>query len=108
MTTEWQIVDLEKKPTEGSFSNVCKSINWVVIDRDESSNIASYKFGETTLESPSSSSFVAFDDLTEDTCIGWVKNILGSTETTSTETGVTSKLTELKDSSITRGIPWLS
>ncbi len=104
MTIEWTVFGLERKPTEGSLSDVCTKAHWAAIDRD--SGKTSYKFGETTLNAPDSSSFVAFNSLTNDTVSGWVKTLLGTTEVNSIESGLTTKTTNQKDSSIVEEIPW--
>ena len=104
MTIEWTVFGLERKPTEGSLSDVCTKAHWAVIDRD--SEKISYKFGETTLNSADSSSFVAFNSLTNDTVSGWVKTLLGSTEVDSIESTLAAKTNSQKNSSIVEEVPW--
>jgi len=110
MALQWQIAQINKIPTEGSLSNVCKKIEYVVSESDpvERKKCQAYRIGVVTLESASSDSFTKFEDLTEDTCITWVKNVLGSSEVTAIETDVNNQISGQKVGAITIGLPWIS
>tara|TARA_R100000995_G_scaffold80365_1_gene52118 strand:- start:411 stop:743 length:333 start_codon:yes stop_codon:yes gene_type:complete len=110
MALKWQIAQINKIPSEGSLSNVCKKIEWVVSESDpvERKKYQAYKLGVVTLESASSDSFTAFETITEDTCVSWVKNVLGSSEVTAIETDVNNQISEQKAGTMTTGLPWSS
>tara|TARA_B100000902_G_scaffold351208_1_gene361062 strand:- start:937 stop:1275 length:339 start_codon:yes stop_codon:yes gene_type:complete len=111
MALTWVVQCVDKVNTEGEFSNVCKKIGWVVMEDDQSiakNNIA-FKTGVTTLNSANSESYTAFSDLTENQCITWVKNILGTSEVTAIENEISASLTEQGNSTVTRlneNFPW--
>ena len=103
MAIEWNVFELERKPTDGSLSNVCTKAHWVVMDED---NKTSYRFGETTFNAPDSDSFIAFDSLTYDTVLNWVKTLLGTSEVNSIESGLATTTTSQKDGTVIPGVPW--
>tara|TARA_B100000287_G_C20053779_1_gene551460 strand:- start:74 stop:385 length:312 start_codon:yes stop_codon:yes gene_type:complete len=103
MAIKWKVFELERKASEGSLSDVCTEAHWVVIDED---NGGSYRFGETTFNAPDSDSFIAFDSLTYDTVLNWVKTLLGTSEVNSIESGLTTKTTNQKDGTVIPGVPW--
>jgi len=105
MAIEWTVFELERKSTEGSLSDVCTKAHWAAIDRD--SEKVSHTFGETTLNAADSSSFIAFDSLTNDTVSGWVKTLLGTSEVDLIESRLTTKTTSQKDGLVTTGLPWV-
>lgn len=108
MALKWQISRINKTPSEGSLSNVCKEIEWVVSEDEPAKrdNYAAYKLGVVTLNSANSNSFIAFESLTEDDCVLWVKNILGATEVTAIEANVNNQIAEQTEGTITIGFPW--
>tara|TARA_R100001460_G_scaffold44496_2_gene81287 strand:+ start:39 stop:368 length:330 start_codon:yes stop_codon:yes gene_type:complete len=108
MALQWQIAQINKIPTEGSLSNVCKKIEYVVSESDpvERKKCQAYRIGVVTLESASSDSFTTFEDLTEDTCVTWLKNVLGASEVTAIETDVNNQISKQKAGTMTKGLPW--
>jgi len=107
MALRWEISRINKAPTEGSLSNVCKEMEWVVSEDDSEKNkYAAYRLGVVTLSSADSDSFIEFDDLTRDNCISWVKSILGTTEVTAIETSVNNKIAAEEAGTSTVGFPW--
>jgi len=55
---------------------------------------------------PASKSFIPYEDLTEDICIGWVKADLGSESVDSIEASISSNLDEQISPINAEGIPW--
>lgn len=81
ITYTWKITGL-KTQNKDDANNVVVQTYWEKIGTDENGNEG--KFSGATPFSPKtidSSSFVSFENLTEDTVLGWIKNIvIGSYE----------------------------
>ena len=108
MALKWHVAQINKIPSEGSLSNVCKELEWIVLESDpiERKKYRAYKLGVATLESANSDSFTTFEDLTEDTCVTWLKNVLGASEVTAIETDVNNQISKQKAGTMTKGLPW--
>tara|TARA_R100001463_G_scaffold117234_1_gene172822 strand:- start:202 stop:543 length:342 start_codon:yes stop_codon:yes gene_type:complete len=112
MALTWIVHCIDKVNTEGELNDVCKKIGWVAMEKNQSSNPKNqiaFKTGVTTLNSANSESYTAFNDLTENQCITWVKNILGTSEVTAIENEISASLTEQDNGTITRlnnNFPW--
>ena len=76
ITYTWRITEIECAPTQGDLSNVATTIHWRLDGTD--GNHYSGVYGATTLESPSTENFTAFESLTEEQVVGWVESALGS------------------------------
>jgi len=56
---------------------------------------------------PSADGYVAFDDLTEATVVGWVQNALGGAEKVAEiEAAIQAKIDEVKNPTVVAEIPW--
>ena len=108
MALKWEITRINKAPSEGSLSNVCKEIEWVVSEDDPEKTMKyeAYRLGVVTLKDADSDSFVEFDSLTHEVCTKWVKDLLGSSEVSAIEDDVNRQLVEQETGSVTTGVPW--
>ena len=66
-TYTWQFVQLDTAPSEGSLSDVVKSIHWRITGVSDANNNALI-YGETTIGAADADSFTAFNSLTEAWC----------------------------------------
>jgi hypothetical protein len=72
MEYKWEINKLNVIPSLDGLHNIVKSVNWRFMLRD--GMFYGDVYDVTELEYPKSESFINYDDLTEDTIVGWVKN----------------------------------
>ena len=79
MAVTCDIVALDTTKTVDSLSDVVKTVHWNATDQElvDSIQHSGYVYGCIDLAAPESSSFIAYDSLTQDTVIGWVKAGLG-------------------------------
>ena len=99
MTITWTIDYLPYIATQDSLSNVAKSIYWTVTNTetvDGKTYTVNY-INANYLNDPDSSNFTAYDAITEDTVITWLKSILGTEWITKYEQMVIDKLIEAKN-----------
>ena len=107
MTLTWTITSLDTIKSENSLSDIVYNIGWKLTGSD--GGFSYVKTGKAIhLASPESSSFTAYNSLTESDVIGWLKSHLGSTEVTAIEDEVTAEITSLKDSNSeeNKTLPW--
>ena len=50
--------------------------------------------------------FVAFDDITEEMAVGWVKDSMGEEQVTSIEDSIANQIAESKAPSVVAEVPW--
>ena len=108
MAVTWNIGSLDTTVTVGSLSNVVKTVHWNATDQElvDSIQHSGYVNGCIDLAAPESSSFIAYDSLTQDTVIGWVKASLGTDKVTEIENKISAQITESKTPTEISGIPW--
>lgn len=69
----WKIDHLDTALTENDLQKVVKSCRWTVTAKDDSDPaVTTSTYGYSTFESPSTETFVAYDNLTEQTVLDWV------------------------------------
>ena len=109
VTKTWDIVAMDSAPTEGSLSDVVKTIHWNCTGTETvgSDTYSSYSYGCVGLAAADPSSFTEFASITKDNAIAWTQAAIGTDGVTSIETGLEDKITEQKTPSIeTKTLPW--
>ena len=109
VTKTWDIVAMDSAPTEGSLSDVVKTIHWTCTGTETigSDTYTASSYGCVGLEAADSSSFTAFGSITKDNAVAWAKAAIGTDEVTSIESGLEAQITEQKTPSIeTKTLPW--
>ena len=113
VTKTWDIVSMDSAPTEGSLSDVVKTLHWTAtgsetVGSGESAvTYSSYSYGSVGLADADSSSFTEFASITKANAIAWAQAALGTDQVTDIETGLEGKITEQKTPSIeTKTLPW--
>jgi hypothetical protein len=106
MTTTWKIYNLEHEISNGL---VIKVTYGFIVD---SEGFLNRRVGEITLTGdPTSPNFVAYEDLTEEIVINWVKSELGEEAVTEIETQVQSQVQAAIDAAAAKttqeGLPWI-
>ena len=113
VTKTWDIVAMDSAPTEGSLSDVVKTVHWnctgteTVGSGESAVTYTSYSYGCVGLAAADSSSFTEFASITKDNAIAWAKAAIGTDGVTSIETSLEDKITEQKTPSIeSKTLPW--
>mgnify|MGYP003677744718 CR=1 FL=1 len=78
-TYTWEFSQLDTAPSEGSLSDVVKSIHWRIIGESDANNNTSI-YGQTHIGAADADSFTAFNSLTEAWCKTKVLASLDRTE----------------------------
>ena len=109
VTKTWDVVAMDSAPTEGSLSDVIKTVHWTATGTETvgSDTYTSYSYGSVGLGDADSSSFTAFASVTKANAVAWAQAVLGSDEVTSIETSLETQITEQKTPTIeTKTLPW--
>ena len=113
VTKTWGIVAMDSAPTEGSLSDVVKTVHWTctgteTVGSGESAvTYTSSSYGCVGLAAADSSSFTEFASITKDNAIAWAQAAIGTDGVTSIETGLEDNITEQKTPSIeSKPLPW--
>tara|TARA_B100000427_G_scaffold63532_1_gene50226 strand:+ start:1773 stop:2096 length:324 start_codon:yes stop_codon:yes gene_type:complete len=107
MVLTWKITSLDTIKSQNSLSDIVYNIGWKLIG--SKSGFTYEKTGQAVhLSTPESSSFVAYNSLTESQVVTWLKAFLGSTEVTAIETEVTTEVDALIDANTesNKALPW--
>lgn len=98
MSTEWRIYNLKRQASDGLVLEVEYGCEMNI------SGSAQYTTGKIELTgSTSDSNFISYDNLTEDTVLGWVTS---SIDTSSIETELEDKITNLINGNYLLGTNW--
>ena len=112
MAVTWSVVSLDSTKAVGELADVVTTIHWTASDSETVGSGESAvthtgsSYGSIGLAEPDSSSFSAYDTLTEDVTVAWAKAALGSDEVTAIETSIAAQITESKTPTSTSGVPW--
>ena len=104
----WSITDMRRNAADGGVFEV----RWSATATDDvEADCMAVESGKHVCEpDPSSAGFVAYDDLTEEVVIGWVKDSLATGEDTASE--IESRLKDKVEAQVARktseaiGMPW--
>ena len=95
--TTWTIVTLERNTDDGVVV-----AHWRASDADGEHVGSSYGSCGFSPD-PSAEGYIAYDSLTEDTVIGWVKSEVDADEI---EAGIAAQIADSKAPAISTGVPW--
>ena len=95
-TYTWQFVQLDTAPSEGSLSDVVKSIHWRIngVSDTRTPNNATSLYGQAIIGAANADSFTAFNSLTEAWCKAQVLANIDRTEA-ELKADIDAQLTEL-------------
>ena len=81
-TYTWEFVQLDTAPTEGSLSDVVKSIHWRItgVSDTRTPNNSTSIYGQANIGAADADSFTAFNSLTKDWCKAQVLANIEKTE----------------------------
>ncbi len=107
-TYTWSINTLDRELSDG----VVYTVHWNVSASRPNPNVSgeSYTAGAYGSQSytadPSDPEFIAYDNLTEAICIGWIQDSLGAETVSSMEAGLSANLDEQENPTEAAGVPW--
>ena len=106
-TITWSINTLERELADGYVFTAHYSVNAVSSTLDpQGNNYSQGAYGSVGLERPEGD-LIAFDELTQDQVIGWVKEKLGGDEKIAEiEAALEARLAEVISPSRINGVPW--
>lgn len=109
----WKIKTMERNLSDGGIF----SVHWTVVEQEEVQadsdpeapplTYNASRYGSCNFVPDSSAAdFIAYDDLTEATVLGWVHADLGADKKTAIETALTAEIAEQKTPTKGKGMPW--
>jgi hypothetical protein len=107
-TYSWKVATLDREISDGTVYTVHYTVSASRTNPAEGeSDYTAGSYGTVGVTAdPSSKSFIAYEDLTEDTCIDWVKAGLGSESVDSIEASISSDLDNQVNPIDAAGVPW--
>lgn len=97
ITYTWKIKQIDRKSTTGEVVNV----RWSVVATKDS--YTSNTLGVTGIKYLEEYTFVPFEELTEETVLGWVWNIISKTEI---EEKLATNIANMEAPATISGLPW--
>tara|TARA_A100000171_G_C2087078_1_gene122586 strand:- start:541 stop:882 length:342 start_codon:yes stop_codon:yes gene_type:complete len=93
ITYDWNCKIVDVHPQEAGETDVVYNVHWIVtgISNEIDSEGNAYQataIGTKTLLLDSESEFIPFEDLTNETVVGWTKDAMGAEQVTSIEAGI--------------------
>jgi hypothetical protein len=96
----WRVANLERETAEG----VVFTVHYTVSAQDEVYSSSAY--GSLGLERPNEDEMIPFSQLTEEICVGWVKEKLTEEKVAEIEAALQAQLDEQHAPSRATGVPW--
>lgn len=97
----WSISNLESDTETGGVITV----HWRCTAADGDHSGSSYGTCGFTPDS-SASGYTAYEDITEEQALGWVKDSMGEEAVTAVEDSIAAQIADSKAPAITAGVPW--
>jgi hypothetical protein len=108
MTVTWNISTLERNTDNGVVVAHWRATDSEVVGTDDEAVTHSGSSYGTCGFTPDASAdgYVAYDNLTEENVIGWVKGSMGEEAVTGVEDSIAAQIAESKAPAISVGTPW--
>jgi hypothetical protein len=102
MTTlfDWRIANLERETENG----LVFTVHYTISAQDEVYSSSAY--GSLGLERPDEDEMIPFSELTEEICVGWLKEKLTEEKVAEIEAALQAQLDEQHWPSKAAGVPW--
>ncbi len=99
----WTVSAMDYTVSQDGHTNVVNTVHWRVSKTDGDHSGSSY--GTVGLEAPSGT-FVEWDDITEETAVGWAKAALGDEQVAATEAAIDAQIAEKANPTSGTGVSW--
>ena len=93
ITYDWNCKTVDVHPHEKEKPNVVYNVHWVVTGT--SGDYSSNAIGTQVVPLSEGSTFIPFEDLTNEIVVGWTKEALGEETVASIETGIANQIEAL-------------
>jgi hypothetical protein len=99
-TVTWRIANLERETADG----LVMTVHYTIDANDGTYSAGAY--GSLGLERPDEDEMIPFSELTEEICVGWVKEKLTEEKVAEIEAALQTQLDEQHAPSRASGVPW--
>jgi len=99
----WTVSAMDYTVSQDGYTNVVNTVHWRVSKTDGDHSGSSY--GTAGLEAPSGT-FVEWDDITEETAVGWAKAALGDEQVAAIEAAIDAQIAEQANPTSGTGVSW--
>ena len=105
MTATWQVSTMERtlSDSDSGLTDVVVTLHWQCTDSDGEHHGRCY--GTVALSTPDADSFTAYDSITHEQAVDWVKSTLGEQAVAQYETSVESQIALSKAPVSASGVP---
>ncbi len=109
-TYNWNCKTVDVHPTEADHTDVVYNVHWIVTGVSDELNsegdpYQSTSIGTQTVALNPESEFIPFEDLTNETIVGWTKEAMGEEQVSSIEAGIQQAIDlEINPTSVTMTI----
>jgi hypothetical protein len=101
-TFTWAIANMDRQLADGAVT----TIHWTLSAHDGTYSAGAY--GSIGLEAPDPDAMIPFADLSEETCVGWVKSQFGEEKVAEIEAALQGQLDQQRQPVTGQGLPWAS
>lgn len=101
----WHILEMKHYVSSGTVFDVLWQFK-AVRTLDDNRIFTSIQTGWAGLNTPDPDNFIPFENLQEETVIGWVQGVLGSAEIAALESFAVNELNTKENPVEARGLPW--
>jgi hypothetical protein len=106
VTITWKIDNIEVKPEDEDLTDVVCMVSWRVYAEESDTIVSNY--GTVEIPPAEEETFIAFEDLDEETVIEWVHSVMGDEKVETLENSVESQLIAiLIPAVVSKPLPWL-
>ena len=105
ITYNWTVAQMDAYPEYEGNENVVFTVHWRMngVDGDHTAGV----YGSVGLTLDPEAEFTAYEDLTQEQVVGWVKDALGEEQVTSYEENVANQIEQLVNPPVVRPpLPW--
>ena len=101
ITYDWNCKTVDAYPQDGEYTDLVYNVHYSVAGIDEIGNAAT-NIGTQSLDVSDVTEFIPFEDLTNETVVGWTKSALGEEQVSSIEANIASQIEQMiKPTSVT-------
>tara|TARA_R110000787_G_scaffold236890_1_gene343379 strand:+ start:141 stop:458 length:318 start_codon:yes stop_codon:yes gene_type:complete len=105
MAVQWKVTSVKRNPSNGAVLRVF----WILIEREivgDVSHEGRSIFHTDFTPDPTADNFIAYENLTEEIVLGWLKTFVGADEIALLEQELTYQVTSSKNGIEIFGKPW--
>jgi len=101
-TFTWAIANMDRQLADGAVT----TLHWTLSAHDGTYSAGAY--GSIGFEAPDPDAMIPFADLSEETCVSWVKSQFGEEKVAEIEAALQQQLDQQRQPVTGQGLPWAS